>query len=277
MSESGLVRKVTSHPLISPLFLPAILFSIAEGLLIPTLPLFAGELGCSYGIIGLVIAGESLGMLIADIPSGLLLRRLGEKQAMVLGFSLMACSTFALVGVRTVPLFLFCRLLTGIGVSFYNISRLAYIANEVKVANRGRVSAAFGGFKRIGAFIGPLVGGAIGMSAAIDMLLFYPAGYVMDHFGRKHAVISSMLVFAVGLAAIPLAFNFWSLLFVGILIGFGNGLGSGTMLTLGADLSYKERRGEFLGLWFLIGNFGAAIGPLIAGTVATILILEASA
>jgi MFS family permease len=86
-----------------------------------------------------------------------------------------------------------------------------------------------------------------------------------------------MLVFAVGLAAIPLAYDYWSLLIVGIVIGFGNGLGSGSMLTLGADLSSKESRGVFLGLWFLIGNMGAATGPLIAGTVATILVLEATA
>ncbi len=376
MTEIPLVRKITSHPLIIPLFLPAILFSIAEGLLIPTLPLYAGELGYSYGTIGLVLAGESLGMLVADLPSGLLLRRLGEKNAMVLGFSLMTFSTFALYWARSVPLFLFCRLLAGVGVSFYNISRLAYIANEVPIINRGRVNAAFGGFKRIGAFIGPLVGGTVavlyglqapfllfvgvciitlfiimvyvtpssaenisddspwmdtthiasvvkshsrvlataglgnflmlmirtapvvvvplyganvlgldvksiglimGISAAVDMLLFYPAGYVMDHYGRKHAVISSMLVFIVGLAMIPFTRDFWSLLLVEILIGFGNGLGSGTMLTLGADFSSRESRGEFLGIWMLIGNFGAASGPLIVGTVATIFVLEATA
>ena len=376
MTDSSLVRKITSHPLIIPLFLPAILFSIAEGFLIPTLPLYASELGFSYSMIGLVLAGESLGMLVADLPSGLLLRRLGEKNAMVIGFSLMASSTFALFWARSVPAFLLCRLLAGAGVSFYNVSRLAYIASEVPIINRGRVNAAFGGFKRIGAFIGPLVGGTVavmyglqapfllfagvcivtlviivayvtsspvekvsddsplmdvshiasvvksharilrtaglgnflvlmirtapaviiplyganvlgldaksiglilGMSAAIDMLLFYPAGYVMDHYGRKHAIISSMLVFAVGLAAIPLAYDFWSLLFIGILIGFGNGLGSGTMLTLGADFSPKQNRGEFLGLWLFIGNMGAATGPLIAGTVATIFVLEATA
>jgi MFS family permease len=86
-----------------------------------------------------------------------------------------------------------------------------------------------------------------------------------------------MLVFAVGLATIPLARDFWSLLLIEVLIGFGNGLGSGTMLTLGADFSSKESRGEFLGLWMFIGNMGSATGPLIAGTVATIFMLEATA
>lgn len=376
MSESSLVQKFVSHPLIIPLYLPAILFSIAEGLLIPTLPLYAGELGFSYAMIGLVLAGESLGMLMADLPSGLMLRRLGEKKAMVIGFCLMCLSTFTLFWARSVPVFLFCRLAAGVGVSLYYVSRLAYIADEVPIINRGRVNAAFGGLKRIGAFIGPMVGGTIatvyglrapfllfiavclvaviivivyvasspkyivpenspaigvtyissimkshsrilvtagagnflvlmirtapmvivplyganilgldvksigfilGISAAIDMLLFYPAGYIMDHFGRKHAIISSMLVFTIGLAIIPLTRDFWSLLLTEILIGFGNGLGSGTMLTLGADFSSKESRGEFLGLWMFIGNVGAATGPLIVGTVAMFFALGSTA
>jgi MFS family permease len=99
----------------------------------------------------------------------------------------------------------------------------------------------------------------------------------MDHYGRKHAIISSLLVFVVGLAAIPFTWNFWSLLLVEILIGFGNGLGSGTMLTLGADFSSRESRGEFLGIWMLVGNLGAATGPLIVGTVATFFVLESTA
>jgi MFS family permease len=376
MTESSLVRKLISHPLIFPLYLPAILFSIAEGLLIPTLPLYAGELGFSYGMIGLVLAGESLGTLIADLPSGLMLRRLGEKRAMVLGLGLMTFSTFALFWARSVPAFLSCRLVAGFGVSIYHVSRLAYIADEVPLVHRGRVNAAFGGLKRIGAFIGPIVGGTVatiyslqapflvfvgialvaivivliyvaaspldsvsdrapffgvgyltstvksharvlatagvgnflvlmvrtaptvivplyganvlgldvksigiilGISAAIDMLLFIPAGFVMDHYGRKHAIIPSMLVFAAGLAAIPLARDFWSLLLVEILVGFGNGLGSGTMLTLGADFSSRESRGEFLGLWLFIGNVGSATGPLIVGTVASLFVLESAA
>lgn len=114
-------------------------------------------------MIGLVLAGKSLGMLVGDMPSGLLLRRMGEKKAMLVGFSLMTFSTIALFWARSVPVFLLCRLFAGIGVSFYNVSRLAYIADVVPVINRGRVNAAFGGFKRIGAFIGPLVSGAIAM------------------------------------------------------------------------------------------------------------------
>ena len=49
------------------------------------------------------------------------------------------------------------------------------------------------------------------------------------------------------------------------MIGFGNGLGSGSMMTLGADLAPRGATGEFLGLWRLIGDSGSAGGPLIVG------------
>ena len=61
------------------------------------------------------------------------------------------------------------------------------------------------------------------------------------------------------------------------LIGFGNGLGSGTMMTLGADLAPRGARGEFLGIWRLIGDAGFTGGPIIAGAVADLVVLQAAA
>jgi MFS family permease len=67
---------------------------------------------------------------------------------------------------------------------------------------------------------------------------------------------------------VPLAGDFSLLLGVSLLIGLGNGLGSGTMMTLGADLAPVESRGEFLGMWRFVGDFGNAGGPLVVGHIA---------
>jgi sugar phosphate permease len=45
------------------------------------------------------------------------------------------------------------------------------------------------------------------------------------------------------------------------------------MMTLGADLAPKKSRGEFLGMWRLIGDLGHTAGPLLAGAVAGALAL----
>ena len=65
-----------------------------------------------------------------------------------------------------------------------------------------------------------------------------------------------------------MAGDFSLLLGVSLLIGLGNGLGSGTMMTLGADLAPVESRGEFLGMWRFVGDFGNAGGPLVVGHIA---------
>jgi MFS family permease len=120
------------------------------------------------------------------------------------------------------------------------------------------------------------IGVLFGLSSAIDMTLFYPAGIVMDRFGRKWAGVPCLTILAVGMMLIPLTDSFTSLLLVGLLIGFGNGLGSGIVMTLGADFSPPSTRGEFLGVWRLIGDTGTAGGPLVVGLLTGLVTLGAA-
>ncbi|MFW6174605.1 MAG: MFS transporter, partial [Chloroflexota bacterium] len=100
---------------------------------------------------------------------------------------------------------------------------------------------------------------------------FYPVGLVMDKWGRKWVSVPSAFVLAVGMAFLPLTIDFWTFLAAGVLTGFGNGLGSGSMMTLGSDLAPANRAGEFLGVWRLIGDAGASSGPTVVGLVGELL------
>ena len=93
----------------------------------------------------------------------------------------------------------------------------------------------------------------------------------MDSWGRKFAYVPSFALQAVGMALIPSVETFWGLQLVAIFIGLGNGLGSGTMMTLGADLAPERARGEFLGLWRFIGDAGSASSPVVIGSIAEAL------
>jgi MFS family permease len=118
------------------------------------------------------------------------------------------------------------------------------------------------------------IGLIFGAASAIDMTLFYPTGIIMDRFGRKWAIVPSALIMGIGLAVIPFTTSFIGLMLAAMLNGFGNGLGSGVMLTLGADLAPPETRGEFIGLWSLIGDAGVTSGPVAIGAVADVLALQ---
>lgn len=364
--------------LLLSLYLPSLLLSICNGLLVPTLPIFASGLEVSYTLVGLILAGESLGMLFADVPAGLAIRKLGRKRAMLLGLGITTVSVLALGFTESAVQVILLRLLAGAGAALFNISRHVYMATELSQHSRGRATALFGGTNRLGFLVGPLLGGVIAgsfglgitffayaglaaatlllcwlfverrrtgdalpvrtpehgstrlllttlqergkvlvpagigqlcaqairmgrqvliplyaadvlnlpiesvglvvsLAAAADFALFYIAGIIMDRYGRKWAIVPSFLVQALSLLLLPLAWDFSSLLLIALIGGLGNGIGSGTMLTLGMDLAPKARQSEFLGLWRFIGDVGSTSGPLVVGGLAQALGLSASA
>lgn len=110
-----------------------------------------------------------------------------------------------------------------------------------------------------------------GLSGAIDMLVFYPAGKVMDRKGRIWVAVPSMVLMGVSLLLMPLTTGAVSLLLVALLIGFGNGIGSGLIMTMGADYSPRHGRAQFLGIWRFLSDTGGSSGPaILAGLTAAV-------
>ena len=114
-----------------------------------------------------------------------------------------------------------------------------------------------------------------GISGAVDMLVFYPAGKLMDRRGRQWVAIPSTAIMGTALLLIPLTGGFAGLLLAGILIGFGNGVSSGLVMTLGADFSPDRGRGQFLGLWRFMADAGSTGGPLLLSGVTALATLGA--
>ena len=121
------------------------------------------------------------------------------------------------------------------------------------------------------------IGLVFGLASAIDMVMFYPVGMVMDRWGRKWVIVPSLLVLSTSLLLMPLTVGFVSFLLVGLLSGFGNGLGSGAVMTLGADLAPPDAAGEFLGLWRLVGDVGAVAAPPVIGGLEDLFTLDVAA
>lgn len=121
------------------------------------------------------------------------------------------------------------------------------------------------------------VGLIYSLSAGIDMCLFYPVGWVVDRHGRKWSAVPSIVLFAVSLVLLPLASGFASLAAIGCLLGLANGLGTGIVMIIGADLSrHAEDRSQFLGVWRLIGDLGMSAAPLLTAGLVSIASLAAA-
>ncbi|SDD85329.1 Predicted arabinose efflux permease, MFS family [Nocardioides lianchengensis] len=108
------------------------------------------------------------------------------------------------------------------------------------------------------------------IAAAIDIAFFFPGGWLMDTRGRTVVAVPVVATVAVAALLLPLTHEAWSVTLVVALIALGNGLGSGIVMTLGADAAPAQGRSQFLGGWRLCGDLGNTAGPLLVGAVALV-------
>ena len=116
-----------------------------------------------------------------------------------------------------------------------------------------------------------------GISAAVDMLLFYPGGAIMDRFGRVYVALPAMIVLGLGFVLLPLTDGAISVGVVAAIMGLGNGISAGIVMTLGADASPKEARAQFLAGWRLCSDLGNAAGPLLISAISVVAPLAVAA
>src|SRR5690349_6937302 len=114
-----------------------------------------------------------------------------------------------------------------------------------------------------------------GIASAVDMALFYPSGKVMDRHGRLAVAVPSMLVLGGAMAMLPLTGGLVTLTVVAMVMSFGNGIGSGIVMTLGADVAPPDNRRRFLSMWRLMSDTGNALGPVVVSVVAGLWTLAA--
>jgi MFS family permease len=229
-----------------------------------------GQRGRAIAVLGGIMRG---GSLVGPILAGLLADGLGFRIALLTSAALCAVAGFLVAfGAPAVP-----RPAAAAGSSG---ERLAHI-----VRHRGRLLITAGAaavglqlMRSARAILIPLYGSALGLeilaitgvatlAALADLLLFLPAGHVMDRYGRKWSAVPCMIGLALTLSLLPLAGSFTSLLGVAMAIGLVNGMGSGVVLTLGADLAPRGDRATFLGVWRLIIDLGRMSAPLLVGVL----------
>lgn len=118
----------------------------------------------------------------------------------------------------------------------------------------------------------------VGVSGAIDFALFYASGQVMDRFGRLWAAMPAMVLMGAGFVVLSFTHDGdAAVLWFGMLaavLGVGNGLSSGILLTLGADVAPKSDPAAFLGSWRTLTDAGGAVAPLLISGVTAIASLS---
>jgi MFS family permease len=117
----------------------------------------------------------------------------------------------------------------------------------------------------------PTTGSLIyGVAGGVDVLTFYPAGKIMDLYGRRVVAVPSVLLMGASFMLMPLTHGAGTLMLVAMVMGFGNGMGSGLVMTLSADIAPATGRLTFFGIWRELSDAGSGIGPLILAAVTAV-------
>ncbi|MGB0663400.1 MAG: MFS transporter [Pontibacterium sp.] len=352
------------------IIVPSSIFAVVQQALLVILPLYILENGGTLAASAAVIGIKGLGMMLSDIPAGMLLSRIGDKRLMQGGIALFVVSVLLMVVSSHMMVLIFAAVLQGFAHGAWLVGRISFIPDSTEVAERGRVMGLTAGTIRFGNMLGPLMAGfmlalvgyqatlvacailsivalvavcvfikghppcahdghhiaglvsslkenrhvfltagvgavalmfvrssralllplvgaalmldeasigiAVTAGAVIDTLLFYPAGSLMDRIGRKPVFVASLVILGIGLLLLPLAQGFWGLCAISLLLGLGNGISAGVIMTVGADLAPRQNRGSFIGVWRLLSDVGVTSGPFVIGGVIKLLSLSAA-
>jgi MFS family permease len=204
-------------------------------------------------------------------------------------------AVFLLSGATSVAAALLALVMPDIGAESRTAQREAGHASvrSILVAHRqtlltlGVAVIVIGASRSIRASLLPLWADGIGISASttslifavaalIDVLFFFPGGWLMDRHGRALVAVPVVLSVAVACFLLPLTATAAGVTAVMVLIAVGNGLGSGIVMTLGADTAPEVGRAQYLGGWRLCGDIGNSGGPLLVSAVAAAAPLAAA-
>jgi MFS family permease len=120
------------------------------------------------------------------------------------------------------------------------------------------------------------VGALVAIGTGADLLLFPIAGWLMDRFGRLYAIVPAFTLVGVGLLVMGSWYSTTGAIVAGVIMGVGNGMSAGTMLTLGGDLAPADS-GPFLAALGTLHDAGVVIGSLVVGSFADTAGLATSA
>ena len=148
--------------LVLAFYVPELLYTIGQGLILPVLPRLATSLSGSVAGAAGIVALVAVGTLAIDIPAGVIAARWPQRTLVITVLGTFAVTGLLAAGARSVLLLGVAALLMGACRGSWMVGRMAFARATVARAQRGRVLATLGGVNRIGTFaVGPALGGAL--------------------------------------------------------------------------------------------------------------------
>ncbi|RFA20337.1 MFS transporter [Subtercola boreus] len=176
MTTSGPAVEFRIRSVAASALLPALLFAIGEGAIIPIIPAIASNLGATLAVAGFIAGMTMIGELIGDIPSGWVVSRIGERRSMIWAAGLSIVSVILSLVAPNALVFGVGIFLLGLSAAIFALARHAFMTTYVPVQFRARALSTLGGTFRAGWFIGPFLGAGLIALTGTSMSVFWVMG-----------------------------------------------------------------------------------------------------
>jgi len=140
---------------------PNLFYGVAQGALIPVVPLLVHERHGNLAAAALASAMLPVGQLLANPPSGWLVQRIDEKRSMYVAATGSVVGTLVVYAAESVAALCVGVFLVGLAGAVFGIARHAFITKAVPLSHRGRALSWLAGSSRLGMLVGPLAGAAV--------------------------------------------------------------------------------------------------------------------
>ena len=110
----------------------------------------------------------------------------------------------------------------------------------------------------------------IAFGAGLELIVMFLGAYIKDHLGRIATLVACLTIFGSGFIIMRTLPELSGMVIAAAVMAFGNGLGAGVNMTIGADLSPAIGRPRFLGIWAIFNNGGKLGGPTLLSLIITV-------
>ena len=114
----------------------------------------------------------------------------------------------------------------------------------------------------------------IAFGAGLELIVMFLGAYIKDHLGRVPTLVACLSIFGTGFVIMVAKPDLAGMVIAAAVMAFGNGLGAGVNMTIGADLSPAVGRPRFLGIWAIFNNGGKLGGPTLLSLIITVTTLR---
>lgn len=160
-----------------PVYLPSFMMAIAQEALTILLPLYVIELGGTPAFAALIAGLRGVGVLLFDVPAGMLVARFGDKPVLLGGLALILAGLVGLASTTAPWAIGLAAVALGIGHAAWMLGRQSYLADTCARNELGRAIAAMAGLQRGGALVGPVAGAYLASFAG------YPVAFIVGALG----------------------------------------------------------------------------------------------